>query len=300
VAFLDERANLSGRVAAVVGGAEGFGRAIALDLGRAGVDVAFCDINEEESKVTAAELEKMGRLVVNTIADVQEPATLEAFFDAFDRASVRLDILVNVVGGVYRRSFMDTTPEFWEHDARWNFTYILNTSQHAVRRMRAGGRGGSIINFTTIEAFRGAGEYAVYCAHKGAVTNFSRALALEVAADGIRVNCIAPDHTPSPGSIRNRKQPLPRSQPERTEELTTKRVKMYVPMQRAGRPEDHSSAVLFLASDLSSWVTGTTLHVDGGTWAASGFIRWPSTGFWPVPGPAELERLFPISEPTYT
>jgi NAD(P)-dependent dehydrogenase (short-subunit alcohol dehydrogenase family) len=115
-------------------------------------------------------------------------------------------------------------------------------------------------------------------------------MALEFGGEGIRFNTIAIDITETPGSLRNR---LPWPDPDRGEELTREKAKMYVPLGRLGDVEDQANAVLFLASDLSSWITGTHLHVDGGTFASSGWVNWPEGGWMVAPWPANLEKLFP-------
>jgi NAD(P)-dependent dehydrogenase (short-subunit alcohol dehydrogenase family) len=153
--------------------------------------------------------------------------------------------------------------------------------------MQAGGRGGSIVNLTTIEAHRAAPGYAVYAAAKAGVEQLARSLAVELAPDGIRVNNVAPDITPTPNLLAS----SPAS-PTLTDETG---IRMTIPMGRVGRPTDVSSCVVFLASALSSYVTGTTLHPDGGTFASSGWINWPDVGWANLPPPSVLEALRPSS-----
>jgi NAD(P)-dependent dehydrogenase (short-subunit alcohol dehydrogenase family) len=291
MSFLEERANLAGKVAVVIGGAQGVGRAVTSSLGRAGVDVAVCDWAEDELAEAASELDGLGRHIMSEVVDVKEPERLDGFFDAFDSLSDRLDILVNVAGGVFRKPFLEQDPDEWAMTIQWNLLYALHSVRRATLRMRAGGRGGSIVNFTTIEAHRAVPRYAIYGAAKAALTNFTQSMALELGPDGIRINTIAIDVTQSPGSNRNR---VPWPNPERSDELADARARMYVPLGRFGTPEDQANAVLFLASDLSSWITGTALHVDGGTFAASGWMNWPEGGWLVTPWPSNLERLFPV------
>jgi NAD(P)-dependent dehydrogenase (short-subunit alcohol dehydrogenase family) len=193
---------------------------------------------------------------------------------------------------VQQRAFAESAPGDWDSDITRNYGYVLNSIHLALPRIRAGGRGGSIINFTTIEAGRGAAGFAVYAGAKAATMNFGRALAVELASEGIRVNAIAPDVTPSRGNFnamsakrRTHATAFPGQQPQA--------MAVYVPMGEPPMPEHLADAVLFLASDLSRFVTGGTLHVDGGTWAASGFLNWPhGDGYSPAPGPASRDRLF--------
>ena len=160
--------------------------------------------------------------------------------------------------------------------------------------IRRGGRGGSIINFTTIEAHRGAATYAVYAGAKAATTNFSRALAVELGGDGIRVNLIAPDTSPARASNSALYPEDFARLAALGEDALAETYKMYVPLKKAPSVEDVVNGVLFLASDLSRSITGTTLHIDGGTSAAWGFMDWPyGDSFMPAPLGGSLSRLFP-------
>ena len=196
---IEQRANLNGKVAAIVGGASGIGAAVTLALADAGVDVAFCDINTAALAPTRTAAEKLGRRVFAFAADATDSQQLAAFYTASAAQFDRLDIVVNVVGGVRRRDFMDATPAECAADIQRNYGYVIESVRHAVTLMRKADRGGSIINFTTIEAHRGAAGFAVYAGAKAATTNFTRALAVELGKDRIRVNTLAPDTTPSEG-----------------------------------------------------------------------------------------------------
>ena len=154
--YLEDRANLSGKVAAVVGGASGVGAAVTMALAHAGVDIAFCDIKRDAVESTRAEVEQLGRRVTGRVTDALEPEQLAAFYEAFDHDFDRLDIVVNVVGGVLQRHFADTSVEQWTADIHRNLGWAMQSMSLAIPRIRAGGRGGSIVSFTTIEAHRGA------------------------------------------------------------------------------------------------------------------------------------------------
>jgi NAD(P)-dependent dehydrogenase (short-subunit alcohol dehydrogenase family) len=292
--ILDARANLEGKVAIVIGGATGLGGAVSRDLAGAGVDVALCDVDSDALAATRDTLAAQGRLRLAAALDAREPEALEAFFADFAAVADRLDILVNVAGGTRFGMFADSTPEAWEIDARWNFVYVLHACRHAVELMRRGA-GGAIVSVTTIEAHRAAPGYSVYAGYKAAVANFSRSIAVELGREGIRVNTIALEGIPTPGTakILASRPPFEWADPDRARELTAAATEMYVPLGRSGTPEEVANAVLFLASDLSSYVTGTTLHLDGGTWASSGWIEWPEDGFFVRPTPRAIERLFP-------
>jgi NAD(P)-dependent dehydrogenase (short-subunit alcohol dehydrogenase family) len=195
---------------------------------------------------------------------------------------------------VKRSLFMETSREDNARDVRLNYGYIVDSVRRAVPLIRRGGRGGSIINFTTIEAHRGAATYAVYAGAKAATTNFSRAMAVELGGEQIRVNLIAPDTSPARASNSA-------LYPEDFERLSglgddafQQSYNMYVPQKRAPSVEDLTNGVLFLASDLSRSITGTTLHIDGGTIAALGFMDWPyGDSFMPAPLGGTMKRLFP-------
>jgi NAD(P)-dependent dehydrogenase (short-subunit alcohol dehydrogenase family) len=290
--FWEQRMNLDGKVAAVIGGGDGIGAAITLGLAAAGVDVAVCDHDGPALDSTRRLVEGMGRRTVAETLDALDQARLTAWYDRVAEEFERLDIVVNVVGGVVQRPFAASSPADWDGDIARNFGYALHSIQRALPLIRRGGRGGSIISLTTIEAHRGAAGFAVYAGAKAALTNFTRALAVELAEDQIRVNTLAPDTTPSRGNAAA--LPAERVAAMTAEpELAAAGLRMYVPMGAAPSPEDIANGVLFLASDLARCVTGTTLHVDGGTFAASGFVNWPlGGGYLPVAGLDMLRRVF--------
>ena len=149
--------------------------------------------------------------------------------------------------------------------------------------MRAGGRGGSIVNITTIEGHRAAPGFAVYSAAKAAVAQFARSLAIELAPDAIRVNCVAPDMAPTPNMLKL-------SGGEESQLTHPLGPEVSIPMGRVGSAHDIANAVVFLASGLAAYITGTTLHPDGGTFAASGWFNWPGSGFGNTV-PLDLLRL---------
>jgi NAD(P)-dependent dehydrogenase (short-subunit alcohol dehydrogenase family) len=295
--LLEAHANLSGKAAVVVGGAgEVLGRAVTLGLAGAGVRIAACDNDDEAVRAIVPEVEALGSQILAVHADVAEPEALDRFYDQVETEFDRLDIVVNVVGGVQRKLFLETTREQNSRDIRLNYGYVIDSVRRAVPLIRRGGNGGSIINFTTIEAHRGAATYAVYAGAKAATTNFSRAMALELGGDRIRVNLIAPDTNPAKAS----NAALYPDDFARLAELGedasvfADAYRMYVPLKEAPTVEDIVNAVLFLASDLSRSITGTTLHVDGGTSAAWGFLDWPyGDSFMPAPLGGTLKRLFP-------
>jgi NAD(P)-dependent dehydrogenase (short-subunit alcohol dehydrogenase family) len=290
---LVERANLAGKRAIVVGGGAGVGRAVSLALAEEGVDLAICDWQADFLAETCSAVKELGRQVVSATTDVRDRQALSEFYDMVEREWSTAQILVNIPGGVRRSPFMETSAEQHDNEIRLNYGYVIDSVQRAVPLIRRGGGGGSIVNFTTIEAGRGAAGFAVYGGAKAAVYNFSRCLAVELAVERIRVNVIAPDTTPSMTS-RNALDPSIGAQMDALPEHVLQAGRhMTIPMAARPMERDLADAVVFLASDLSAFITGVSLPVDAGTYAASGFIRWPfGDGYMPSPKAATLRKLF--------
>jgi NAD(P)-dependent dehydrogenase (short-subunit alcohol dehydrogenase family) len=281
---------MKGKVAVVVGGAAGhLGRGTTLGLIREGVRVICCDNDREGLAAIGPEVEALGGTIDASYADVTDPASLDAFYDHVESVTDHIDILVNVPGGVARALFDQTTRESHARDIRLNYGYVVDSCHRAIPLLRRSGAngakgGGAIVNFTTIEAHRGAATFAVYAGAKAATTNFSRTLAVELGKDMIRVNCLASDTSPARAS----NAALAEEDFERLaalgEDALSKSIEFYVPQKRAPTVEEVVDGLIFLVSDLSRTVTGTTLHVDGGTWAAFGFLDWPEgDSFMPAP-----------------
>jgi NAD(P)-dependent dehydrogenase (short-subunit alcohol dehydrogenase family) len=278
MSWFEQHAGLEGTVAVVTGGAGGLGGAITRALAANGVQVAVLDIDAAACEEVAAELGDLG-LVRH--GDVRDPDQLGALFDALDAQWGRVDTLVNVPGGTFQADFTDTKPKGWDTLLRMNLMHVLHACSLAVPRMQAGGRGGSIVNITTIECHRAAPGFAVYSAAKAGVEQFGRTLAVELGPDNIRVNNVAPDYTPTPNMLR-----LAADRPPKT----ALDLSVGIPMARGGEVVDVAGCVVFLASNLSSYVTGSTLHPDGGTYASSGWFNWPGIG-WRNNVPAEVAKL---------
>jgi NAD(P)-dependent dehydrogenase (short-subunit alcohol dehydrogenase family) len=283
--WFEERAGLAGTVAVITGGGGGLGEAVASDLAANGVRLAVIDIDGAAADGLRRSLNDRGAEAIVHHGDARDGDALAALFEAVDERWGRVDTLVNVVGGTFRAPFLDTRPKGWDALLRTNLLHVLHACSLAAPRMRAGGRGGSIVNLTTVEAHRAAPGFAVYAAAKAAVEHFARTLAVELAPDGIRVNNVAPDYTPTPNMAK-----LSAGGGD-TAMSTPAGVRVAIPMGRAGVVTDVSGCVVFLASGLSSYVTGTTLHPDGGTYASSGWFNWPDTG-WGNHAPSSLLEHF--------
>ena len=273
-----------------MGGGGGLGRAIALDLAAAGVHLALADIDGAALADTAGSARALGVEVLEATLDVRDAQAVDQLFAAADERLGRLDVLVNVVGGTFRSPFTDLSAGGREALVRTNFTWLVHATQLAARRMAADGGGGTIVMLTSIEAHRAAPGFAVYAAMKAAVTHLARTLAVELGPDGIRVNCVAPDFVPTAGLSEVASRSGSGSALAAEVELDPGDG-LTIPLGRKGKAQDVGNCVLFLASDLSGYVTGTTVHPDGGAWAASGWWDWPGEGFVARPPAWVLEEL---------
>lgn len=274
---------LTDRVAVITGGGGGIGRAIALACASVGADVVIGDIIPERCEEVAARVREAGRRSLAVPTDVTDTGQVRALIDSAASHFGRIDILVNNAGGVSPRPFIDQSERSWRRHIDLNLVSMLAATSAAAPAMIRGGRGGSIINVSSIEGSRAAPNFAVYGACKAAMLNFTRTMALELAEHGIRVNAIAPDYTVTPGLRGNHTGPVDPStwiKPSaRQEDATARRI----PLGRAGMDTECGNAVVFLASAMGSYVTGAVIPVDGGTWASSGWIR-DQAGNWTLTG----------------
>jgi meso-butanediol dehydrogenase/(S,S)-butanediol dehydrogenase/diacetyl reductase len=238
------------RVAIVTGGASGMGAATARRLAAGGAHVLIVDRNGDLAAGVAAEIR--GTSIVGDIAD-------SGFCDGAVAAAVghhgRLDVLVNAAGVIVRASGEDTSDDQWAHIMGVNVSGTFYMCRAAVREMRPRG-GGAIVNFGSIWGDLGSAGVAAYCASKGAVHNLTRALAMDHAGHGIRVNAVCP------GEVNT-----PMLQSERVEAVTDQllaQIAATVPMGRLAEPDEIARVVCFLASDDASYMTGALVSVDAG------------------------------------
>jgi 3-oxoacyl-[acyl-carrier protein] reductase len=267
--------DLSGKTALVTGGGAGIGRAIAEAYADAGARVVVAEIDTARADDVRAALEAKGGESLVSVTDVRSTAEVGTLFEEVERRFGGLDILVNNVGDFLNiaKPFERYTDEDFEVLYQTNLRSVFICSRAAIPLIRKGGKGGSIISVSSIEAFRGIPMTSVYSAFKHAITGFTRSVALEVAGDGIRVNAIAPETTET-AQVPVHALVAPEHQHH---------IPRWVPLGRFGQPKDAAGAALFLASDLSSWITGTSINLDGGALAAGGWYKDPNNLWTNVP-----------------
>lgn len=275
-------ASLAGRVAAVTGAGAGIGAGVARAFAAFGAAVAVLERDPGAAARTADAIVAAGGRALALPLDVREPEALRAALDAVVAHFGDLHVLVNNVGGTFRQDFLAGTEKGWDALVRLNLKTVLTGTQLAARHMVAAGHGGSVVNVVTIEAVRAAPGYAAYAAAKAGVVSFTQTAAVELGPHGIRVNALAPDICLTEGLAAM----VPTAEQARWPQI--------VPLGRAGDPDDLAGAAVFLASDLARYVTGVTLHVDGGTHAAGGWWRDPADGQW-VLGPPRRSEPSPTS-----
>ena len=264
---------LTDRVAVVTGGGGGIGRAIALAFASVGADLVIGDIVPERCEETAARVRELGRKALAVPTDVMETAQILTLIERAASDFGRIDILVNNAGGVSPRPFIEQSERSWRRHIDLNLVSVLAATSAAVPIMIKGGQGGSIITVTSIEGSRAAPNYSVYAACKAGLNNFTRTLAVELADHRIRVNAIAPDMTDTPGLRGNRAGPVdPSTWIEFTDEQKNALARR-IPLGRPGIDTECGSAAVFLASPMSSYITGIILPVDGGTSGSGGWVR---------------------------
>ncbi|MET0616871.1 MAG: glucose 1-dehydrogenase [Luteibacter sp.] len=241
----------------ITGGSRGIGAATARLAAAQGYDVAISFVSDEgAARAVVSEVEAAGRRALAVRADSADSAQVVALFDAIDREFGRIDVLVNNAATLARQSRMeDLGVERMRRIFAVNAIGPILCAQQAVKRMshRHGGRGGAVVNVSSASARLGSpNEYVDYAASKGALETFTIGFAKEVAREGIRVNCVRPGHIYTDMHASG-------GEPGRVD-----RVKDSIPMGRGGQPEEVARAILWLASDSASFVTGTFVDVTGG------------------------------------
>lgn len=251
----DNAFRLDGLVAAVTGGGSGIGKAACVLLAEAGAHVAVIDRDALAAEAAARAIVDAGLAASAYAGDVSEEVSVESVFAALSERKGRIDILVNNAGLAIRKPSVDLPLDDWEKVIAVNMTGTFLCARAAARHMIAGKYPGAIVNIASIMGLSGGGLYPniSYQTSKGAVVNMTRALAVEWAPHGIRVNAVAPTYVRTPFIA-----PL-LAQPE-----LVKKIEAMTPLGRLAEPEEVATAILFLASPAASMVTGHTLAVDGG------------------------------------
>jgi NAD(P)-dependent dehydrogenase (short-subunit alcohol dehydrogenase family) len=255
---------LADRVAVVTGGGGGIGAATARLLAEHGARVVIADIDTEIAQATAAQVTASGGSALAITTDVRDADQVAGLARTVLDRYGRVDVLVNNVGHWLRHpgNFVDTEPQLWDELYRINLHHVFLVT-HAFLPAMVDRHSGVVVNVSSVEGLRGYPEDPVYAAFKAAIIGFTRGLAVQVGGHGVRVNAIAPDVTESLQVLY--------SQWLSVEEQT--QWPQWVPVGRMGLPEDQARVILFLASDLSGFVTGHTIPTDGGTGAAGGWFR---------------------------
>ena len=249
---------LDGKVAIVTGGAGGIGEALALGLGYQGATVVVSSRNQEAIDAVAEKISaETGSEAVAVAADVTDEASIQALVDTVVDKFGKIDILVNAMGMNIKRDAFDYPLEDWDKLFEVNVKGTMAACK-AVGKVMRDQQGGAIVNLSSVRGIRGyTGGNSGYCATKGAVELITKALALEWAPSGIRVNALGPALVITPGTKHIAEDP----------QLAAKYAAA-VPLGRIGLPEDMVGAVVYLCSDAASFVSGQTIYVDGGLTAA--------------------------------
>lgn len=252
---------LLGKVALITGAASGIGRATALLFAREGAAVAITDVNQHAGESVANEIIASGGRALFEPADVTSGPDCRRVVERVSREFGTIDVLFNNAGIIRRASVVELSEQDWDRVMAVNVKSIFLMSREVIPIMTTAG-GGSIINTASGWGLAGGPRAAVYCASKGAVVLLTKAMAIDHGPQKIRVNCICPGDTDT-AMLRNEAQQLGESEDRFLAESAHR------PLGRVGKPEEIAQAALYLASDASSFVTGTALVVDGGGLAGS-------------------------------
>jgi len=244
---------LKDKVAIITGGAEGIGKATAIEFVKEGAKVVVADANLELAEKTVEELKRLGGEAIAVKVDVSNPDDVNAMVSKTLERFGRIDILFNNAGISIQKSLLEMTLEDWRRVIDVNLTGVFLCSQ-AVARVMIQQRRGVIINMASSLGFVAIPRRAAYCASKAGVIGLTRELAVELAPYGIRVVAIAPGWIATQRVLNLAKRGV----------INEEAIKMMTPMGRLGTPEEVAKVVVFLASDDASFITGDTILIDGG------------------------------------
>jgi len=248
--------SLEGKVAIITGAASGIGLATAKLLAEMGAKVALLDIEETKGKKAEEKIKKLGRKAKFYCCDVTSILDCKKTTEDVYREFGKIDILFNNAGVTRRKDVVELNEEEWDLVLKVNLKGIYLLSSYVIPHMIKNG-GGSIINTGSGWGLKGGSKAAAYCAAKGGVVNLTRAMAIDHGRQNIRVNCVCPGDVDTP-LLHEEATQLGEDEAEFLKKAADR------PLNRIGQPEDIAKAVLYFASDMSSWVTGAILVVDGG------------------------------------
>lgn len=249
---------LQGKHVLVIGGGQGMGEATARLLASLGCDLTLIDLELPRAERVCADVRAEGITANPIAADVTDEASLVAAMGRIEREFAPLDGMVTIVGMAGWSPIVDMTTETWDRDHNRNLRYVFIAARELARSMLARGALGSIVTIASVDGLRSARNHGAYGAAKAGLINLVKTMAAEWSGQGIRVNCVAP------GAIVTPRIPLGEPASERASMAL-------VPMQRRGVTDDIAKAAVFFLSDLSPYVSGQVLAVDGGYLAAGGF-----------------------------
>jgi NAD(P)-dependent dehydrogenase (short-subunit alcohol dehydrogenase family) len=240
------------KVAIITGAGQGIGRSVALSIASRGGSVAIVDLVEEAAAAVSREIQEAGGKAQPVVLDVSERESVNEAVAGVLSSLGRIDVLVNNAGWTRTQLFLEDDPDYWQRVIGVNLMGQIYTCRAVLEPMIEQG-GGAIVNVASDAARVGTPKQAVYSAAKGGVISFSKSLVTEVARHQVRVNVVSPSTTETPLM----RESLSDEQIERRERS--------IPLRRLGQPEDQARAIVFLASDDASYITGQVLSVNGGS-----------------------------------